>query len=174
MKIKNNYTSHLGFGSARILPGETIDVNQLPKGYNENHPLIKFYINQGWLEVFASKLKTAEGSSKPVLANIKIDTNAGKTTGDDKIDDKTDDGTGDNLENEIDDNSGEETGGESADGEDGTNNDGTGGSTQSKSLSRMGKAELQTLATKLGLEFSPTDSNPTLVEKIKAAQKVEE
>lgn len=166
MKIKNNYTSHLGFGSARILPGETIDMNQLPKGYDENHPLIKFYINQGWLETIGGKNKAAASFSKAVSTNIKIDTNAGEAADGNK----NDDGTSDNLDNEMNDGTSEETDGESANDGNGTDNDSTSGS-QPKPLSRMGKAELQALATKLGLEFLPTDSNPLLVEKIKAVQK---
>jgi len=51
MKIKNNYTSHIGFGTVRILPGETLDMGALPDGYDDKHPVIKFYISKGWLGV---------------------------------------------------------------------------------------------------------------------------
>ncbi len=44
-----------------------------------------------------------------------------------------------------------------------------GGETDKKPLSRMNKAELVEECRKLGIEVSPDDTNPVLVEKIKAA-----
>jgi hypothetical protein len=75
MKIKNNYTSRLGFGAARILPGETVDTSSLPKGYNENHPLIKFYISNGWLKAVGDPDEKTKNTS---AVDVNVSVNGGE------------------------------------------------------------------------------------------------
>ena len=47
MFVKNTCKKAIGFGDLVLLPDES---GQLPKGYDENHELVKFYIAKGWLE----------------------------------------------------------------------------------------------------------------------------
>jgi hypothetical protein len=88
MKVKNNYSSHLGFGDMRILPGET---KELPKSYGGNHPLTKFYISKGWL-TFIEGTDSADNSSVSAV-NVSIDINTG--------DDANSTNTEDNTDNEV-------------------------------------------------------------------------
>ena len=202
MKIKNNYTSHLGFGATRILPGEIIDIKDMPKGYGMNHPLIQWYISKKWLEIVGKR-------AIPAASDIKIDTDTGEVdeledgecgvdgfvckNADCKFCNPDDGGDNDNcgvdgfkcekaeckicnpdMEDKVpytDDSGG-------SDDEAGTNSGaGSGGggavgdnSAQLKPLSRMNRAELIARATELELEFSESDTNPVLVEKIRAAK----
>ena len=57
MKVKNNYTSHLGFGATRIVPGETAP---LPEGYDNNHPVVAYYISRKWLKVVGDEKGDSE------------------------------------------------------------------------------------------------------------------
>lgn len=50
MFVKNTGAKVIGFGSMLVLPGETRD---LPAGYDKDHPVIKFYIEKGFLEAVA-------------------------------------------------------------------------------------------------------------------------
>ena len=67
MKVRNNYTSHLGFGTVRILPGETAP---LPIGYGQNHPTVKFYIRRKWLEVIGESGDGTESAVSGVDVNV--------------------------------------------------------------------------------------------------------
>ena len=46
MFVKNTGQKCIGLGDVTILPDET---KELPKGYGENHPTVKFYLAKGWL-----------------------------------------------------------------------------------------------------------------------------
>jgi hypothetical protein len=48
MKIRNKYTSTIGFGNLTVLPDT---VSELPNGFSANHPVIQFYLTKGWIEV---------------------------------------------------------------------------------------------------------------------------
>ena len=55
--------------------------------------------------------------------------------------------------------------------EDDAESDSTNSNKGTKSIERMNKTELTALAAELGIEFAESDTNPMLIEKIKAAQK---
>ena len=155
--VKNNFNTHLGFGSESILPGET---KPLPRGYSETHPLVKFYVSQKWLEVVSGgKTDFEPAPEKPV--DVKVN-NGGGENGGAGGEKKENDGAGDN-------------GAVNGTGENGNGNGGgENGGAQPKQLSRMNKYELLALCKELNVEAAEGDTNATLVEKIKAAQKVEE
>jgi hypothetical protein len=46
MKVKNISGKVVGFGNTHILPGE---VGELPQGYSESHPVVKFYLEKKFL-----------------------------------------------------------------------------------------------------------------------------
>jgi len=47
MRVKNNYSSHLGFGDFALMPEKEGD---LPDGFDKKHPIVNFYLKKGWLE----------------------------------------------------------------------------------------------------------------------------
>ena len=58
MFVKNTGAKIIGFGTEYLVPG---DSGELPKGYGETHPTIKYYIAKGWLTVINEKVdKPAE------------------------------------------------------------------------------------------------------------------
>jgi hypothetical protein len=46
MFAKNTGPKVIGFGSLILAPGES---NELPEGFDQRHPTIRFYIEKGWL-----------------------------------------------------------------------------------------------------------------------------
>jgi hypothetical protein len=48
MKIRNKYTSSIGFGPLSVLPDT---IAELPKGFSETHPAVNYYISRNWIEV---------------------------------------------------------------------------------------------------------------------------
>ena len=69
MLYTNNHTKIIGFGTTAILPGET---GKLPKGYDEKHPVVAFYISKGYL------VKTSPQDAKPANDEAKALTAAQK------------------------------------------------------------------------------------------------
>ncbi|GHU52697.1 hypothetical protein AGMMS49975_09040 [Clostridia bacterium] len=148
MRVKNKYTSHIGFGTIRILPGETAE---LPRGYGADHPTVKFYISRGWLEIVGGKTE-GEASSVTVNVGIKpLDDDNGNTGGNGNEKTNSDNGE---KENE------EDGGNATAD-----------VSKPDKPISRLNVDELKAYAKQLGLEFADTDTRNMLIDKINAALK---
>ena len=166
VKVKNNYSSHIGFGAMRILPGET---EPLPTGYGLNHPVVQFYIRKKWLEVVREKKKADEPVLPAKVADENTDT--GKTdggSGENDIDAGKKDGEDDEdfLEINTGDPDGDETDGELS------LSAGNGETiTLTKPLSRMNRGELMAVATGLGIEFPANATNPVLLDLIREAQK---
>ena len=46
MFVKNTSPKTIGFGDIFVTPGS---LGQLPEGFNQNHPTIKYFLNQGFL-----------------------------------------------------------------------------------------------------------------------------
>ena len=63
LTVKNTSPKVIGFGVERILPDE---IKTLPKQYSENHPVVKFYIERGWLA------KSSDGGVL-VSPNVKLE-----------------------------------------------------------------------------------------------------
>jgi len=62
MYVKNTSPKTIGFGgSMYLIPG---DCGELPKGFDENHPTIKFYFKKKWLEK-TEKKESGKGGKKP-------------------------------------------------------------------------------------------------------------
>jgi hypothetical protein len=74
MFYKNIGKKVMGFGSLTLLPDE---VKELPDGFNEKHPTVKFYIAKGWLKPAenpkdkAEAKKAAAAKKKDVDARVK-------------------------------------------------------------------------------------------------------
>ncbi len=149
MKVKNKYTSHLGLGTIRVLPGETVE---LPKMYNENHPIIKWYISRGWLEIVDKGISSdtnTNGSTVTITATI----NNGNA---DTVDEEKEGAVNtENVDNENGAKDAEKT------------------DLATKNVDRLTLDELKTLATELKLEVAEDDTRKVLIEKIKAT-KIEE
>ena len=62
MFAKNTCQKAIGFGSLILLPDET---KELPAGFDENHPSVKFFLARGWLT--AKPVKAAK-PAKPAKA----------------------------------------------------------------------------------------------------------
>lgn len=143
MKVRNNYTTHLGLGKLRILPDETAE---LPKGYGENHPVVKYYISRGWLTVAGKN--TENGNETPDKSDEnRYENNAAVNAG----------GSSDANDNE---NKSENM----------SNSSAGSPSPENKSIDRMNKDELQALACERGIPFVEADTRQTLIDKIKAAK----
>ncbi|MDR1495646.1 MAG: hypothetical protein LBS67_01830 [Clostridiales Family XIII bacterium] len=71
MKVKNRYTSAIGFRNITVLPD---GVAELPEEINRTHPVLTYYIERGWIEFVeddatqgeASSTKEKDISGKPV------------------------------------------------------------------------------------------------------------
>ena len=61
MFVKNTGAKIIGFGTEYLVPG---DSGELPKGYGETHPTIKYYIAKGWLTVVKKTEAKAEKPAK--------------------------------------------------------------------------------------------------------------
>ena len=74
MFVKNTGQKCIGLGDVTILPDET---KELPKGYGENHPTVKFYLAKGWLisaetpAAAAAASKKADGAKQKTSASNK-------------------------------------------------------------------------------------------------------
>lgn len=55
MFVKNTGDKTIGFGTLILLPG---DSNELPAGYDQKHPTVKFYIQRGWLTPTVTESQT--------------------------------------------------------------------------------------------------------------------
>jgi len=64
MFVKNTGQKCIGLGDVTILPDET---KELPKGYGENHPTVKFYLAKGWL--IPAEAPAAAASKKSALSD---------------------------------------------------------------------------------------------------------
>lgn len=149
MKVRNNYTTHLGLGGLRILPDETAE---LPKGYGENHPVVKYYISRGWLTAVGKN--TENGNESP----DKSDENRGENNGGAAsvhAEGLNASGNADGNENERENISGSGAGSPPP---------------ENKSIDRMNKDELQALACERGIPFVEADTRQVLIDKIKAAK----
>lgn len=149
MKVRNNYTTHLGLGGLRILPDETAE---LPKGYGENHPVVKYYMSRGWL-IVAGK-NTENGNENP----DESDENRGENNGGAASVHAEDLNAAVNVDGNE--NEGENMSGSGADSP----------SPENKSIDRMNKDELQALACERGIPFVEADTRQALIDKIKAAR----
>lgn len=58
MFVKNTSPKIIGFGEMVLLPGA---VDNLPSGFGEDHPTIKFYFAKGWLK--KELITSAEGKA---------------------------------------------------------------------------------------------------------------
>ena len=70
MFVKNIGAKVIGFGSLVLLPGEA--GVELPRGYDENHPVVQFYIEKGFLVVDETKAEAApvvDEEASPESAN---------------------------------------------------------------------------------------------------------
>lgn len=162
MKVRNNYSTHLGLGERRVLPDEVIDLSTLP-GYDENHPVVKWYIARGWL-VVVGKGNSRGKPATPVNVNTALNTGNNVDDGDGEGDDNELSDSTDNDDDNVD--------GDSEDGE--TNGTGSISSLANKNVDRLTLDELKTLAAEMKLEVVASDIRKTLIDKIKAAKKGEE
>lgn len=140
MTIKNTSTKIISIGKSVLLPDDTVEVNEAVA----NAPAIKAMAARG--QLFIKKGKDAKGKDAKTGAEAEIKDAAEEA------------GQGDTKEAGHDDT--EESGGTEESGEDGT---------AKKPLSRMNKGELIAECQRLGIEVGPDDTNPMMVEKIKAA-----
>jgi hypothetical protein len=152
MKIRNKHTSAIGFGSVTVLPDTT---GELPREFDANHPVLKYYISRGWVEI-ADGAPTAPEAARPVAVNIAPPAP--------KVSDEAGD-AGDSAPPHA-----EGSGNEDGKDGDGEKPDDAKKAGAPKSLSRMNLDELRALAEELGLEFTETDTRPTLIDKITAAK----
>ena len=68
MYVKNTSKKVIGFRDLALLPGEA---DELPEGYSENHPTVKYYLSIGWLTVTTKEAVMAakEPVQEPVTEN---------------------------------------------------------------------------------------------------------
>ena len=66
MFVKNTGQKCIGLGAVTILPDET---KELPVGYSEKHPTVKFYLAKGW--PIPAETPTAATSKKAEVAKPK-------------------------------------------------------------------------------------------------------
>lgn len=76
MRVTNKYSSHIGLGELRVLPGETVE---LPKGYDENHPVVKYYLSRGWFVPADSTGERTDSSKSTGSVNVSADIAGGKS-----------------------------------------------------------------------------------------------
>ena len=63
MRVKNNYTSHIGFGKMAMMPGA---IEELPEGFDKNHPVVSFFLKKGWIEEVGEAEEPPKDPPKPV------------------------------------------------------------------------------------------------------------
>lgn len=143
MTIKNTSSKIISIGKAVLLPDDTVEVSDAVA----NAPAIKAMAARGQLSI--KKGKDAKG--KDAKTGVEAETNDAAEETDQGG--KEEAGHGDTGESE-------ESGGTEESGGDGT---------AKKPLSRMNKGELIAECQRLGIEVGPDDTNPTMVDKIKAA-----
>jgi hypothetical protein len=117
---------------------------ETPKGFGKGHPVVDYYLSRGWIEEVGAASDGAGTSGGAVNVGVGINGNGG----------------------------GADTGGNG--GGTGTGDNSGGAGSENKYVDRMNKDELQALATEMGLQFAETDTNKTLIEKIKAARQTGE
>lgn len=157
MKIRNLTPKPIGFGSVVILPDQT---GETPKGYDRDHPTVKYYLSRKWIAEVGAGRSGAAGST-PTGLNVNVNAGGPGGAADDTNDDLNDEnGAGGSAANE---NNGAGAGGSENDGE-------PGGAAPEKPLDRMNKDELQALAFAQGVVFADTDTRQVLIDKIKAAK----
>jgi len=61
MYVQNKTSKPIGLGATIIVPDQ---VGELPEGFSENHPTVKYYIAKGWLA------PTAEVAEPPVEPEV--------------------------------------------------------------------------------------------------------
>lgn len=157
MRVKNNHTTHLGFGTMRLLPGETIDISKLPSGYGLENPTVKWYIDKKWLEV-VGKGGGKVNAVQPVNINMAFNADNSSDSNDD----------GDNLDYDNDEFIGDNTDDDNGN----TDNAPASSSLANKNVDRLTLDELKILAAEMTLEIVETDTRKTLIDKIKAAKNV--
>jgi hypothetical protein len=86
MKIKNTRTSAIGFGSVTILPDT---IGELPREFNATHPVLKYYISRGWVEVVDGATAQLE-KTQSVAVNIAPPSSGQPNTENDVDNDKGD------------------------------------------------------------------------------------
>jgi len=60
MVVRNIGAKVIGFGQLVVLPG---DIQELPPGYNEKHPVVQFYLEKKFIEAVSSIHATVPATS---------------------------------------------------------------------------------------------------------------